>query len=38
MDAVWIALQNSRPCKHEKVVDKGKKFKKVKKVLDWMTI
>jgi len=38
MDAVWIALQNSRPCKHENIVAKGKKFKKVKKVLDWMTI
>ena len=37
MDAVWTALEGSRPCRI-KDLDPEKRENKFKKVLDWMTL
>jgi hypothetical protein len=36
MDAIWIALDKSRPCKMKKWDADVKKTNKTKKLLDWM--
>ena len=38
MDATYIALDGSKPCRHAQFDENQEKGKKAKKVLDWMVL
>ena len=38
MDAVWTALEGSRPCRSKEYIANGENKNLGKKILDWMTL
>ena len=38
MDAIYIALDGSKPCRHAEFDENSKNNRKTKKVLDWMVL
>ncbi len=38
MDAIYMALDGAKPCRHAEFDENADKSQKVKKVLDWMVL